>query len=143
MQRLIYRLPLLAAYLYLLTPNAYAQGVNSSTASGTLASPMMVPGMPQGAPQMGQAKAAPNPYRDAAITTRLIAGAHQTHGYEVLVNGRVLIAQPSIPGKAGNEGFRTPEQAQRVAELVAGKLRANQMPPTITADELHRLHADY
>ena len=134
---------LLAGGLLSLAPGAFAQQVQSPTASGKLASPIMLPEMPKGAPQMGQAKAAPNPYRDAAITTRLIPGAHQTHGYQVLVNGRVLVSQPSIPGKAGNDGFRTPEQAQRVAALVAGKLRQNQMPPTVTQDELHRLHIEY
>ena len=134
---------LLAVGILSLAPGAFAQQGNSPTPSGTLTAPMMSPGMPQGFPNIEQAKAAPNPYRDAAITTRLIPGAHQTHGYQVLVNGRVLVSQPSIPGIAGNAGFRTPEQARRVADLVAGKLRDNQMPPIVTADELQRLHIEY
>ena len=134
---------LLAVGLLFVAPSAFAQQVKSPTASGALAPPMLLPEMPQGAPHMKRAKAAPNPYRDAAITTRLIPGARQTHGYEVLVNGRVLVSQPSIPGIAGNDGFRTPEQAQRVAALVAGKLRDNQMPPTVTAEELQRLRIEY
>lgn len=134
---------LLAVGLLTLATGAFAQQVQSPTASGKLASPIMLPEMPKGAPQMGQAKAGPNAYRDAAITTRLIPGAHQTHGYQVLVNGRVLISQPNIPSRAGNDGFRTPEQARRVAALVVGKVRDNQMPPTVTAEELQRLHIEY
>jgi len=68
-------------------------------------------------------------------------GAHQTYGYEVLVNGKPMIAQPSIPGRPGNDGFRTPAEAQRVADLVASKLRDNQLPPAVTAADLQRLHA--
>ena len=134
---------LLAVGLLTLATGAFAQQANSPMARGKQASPMLLPGMPEGAPHMAQAKAGPNPYRDAAITTRLIPGAHQTHGYEVLVNGRVLVSQPSIPGIAGNRGFRTPKQARRVAALVAGKLRNNQMPPTVSAEELQRLHIEY
>jgi hypothetical protein len=85
--------------------------------------------------------AAPNLYRTATITTRLLPGAHQTYGYEVLVNGKPMIAQPSIPGRPGNDGFRTPAEAQRVADLVASKLRDNQLPPAVTAADLQRLHA--
>jgi len=104
-----------------------------------------LPGIgPDGAPMrpLGQkAAAAPNSYRTAAITTRLLPGAHQTYGYEVLVNGKPMIAQPSIPGRPGNDGFRTPAEAQRVADLVASKLRDNQLPPAVTAADLQRLHA--
>ena len=85
--------------------------------------------------------AGPNPYAHARISTRLLAGANHTHGYEVLVDGRVLVAQPSIPGRLGNAGFRTPAEAQRVAALVARKVRANELPPTVTEAELRRLHA--
>ena len=78
---------------------------------------------------------APNPNRTASITTRLISGVHHTYGYEVWADGHRLIAQPSIPGRPGIEGFRTAAEAQRVADLVVRKLRDNQMPPTITAAE--------
>ncbi|MBO2007717.1 DUF4907 domain-containing protein [Hymenobacter negativus] len=79
--------------------------------------------------------------RHATVTTRLLTNANRTYGYEVLVNGQVLVSQPSIPGRPGNEGFHTAAEAQRVAGLVARKVRAGQMPPTVTAAELKRLHA--
>lgn len=80
-------------------------------------------------------------YRHTTVTTRLLTGTNRTYGYEVLVNRQVLVSQPSIPGHPGNEGFRTAAEAQRVAGLVARKVRAGQLPPTVTAAELKRLQA--
>jgi hypothetical protein len=132
---------LLAGGLLLATAG-HAQQAPAAKASPV--APLLPGAGPSGAPVRPQGQklaAAPNPYRHAAITTRLLPGAHHTYGYEVLVNGKPLIAQPSIPGRAGNDGFRTPAEAQRVADLVASKLRDNQLPPAVTAAELQRLHA--
>ncbi|MDD5694734.1 MAG: DUF4907 domain-containing protein, partial [Bacteroidales bacterium] len=44
-------------------------------------------------------------HRDSAITYKLITGINETWGYDILVDGRVKIHQPSVPCLQGNEGF--------------------------------------
>ena len=62
-----------------------------------------------------------------------------SYGYVISANGRPLITQPHVPGRAGTRGFATAAQAGQVAGLVAGKLRRGQMPPSVTAAELDSL----
>jgi hypothetical protein len=49
------------------------------------------------------------------------------------------VHQPNIPGLAGNEGFSTKERAQKVAEFVVKKIRNNEMPPTISIEDLNNM----
>ena len=85
------------------------------------------------------AKQADNPYAKAEITIKIIPSFNDTFGYDVFVNGRSLIHQPSIPGLPGNEGFATKEKAQAVAEFVVRKIRNNEMPPTVTSEDLNAM----
>jgi hypothetical protein len=80
-----------------------------------------------------------NPYAEADITTRIIPSANHTYGYDILLYGRPLVHQPHIPGLPGNEGFSTKERAQTVAEFVVKKIRKNEMPPTVTIEDLNRM----
>ena len=80
-----------------------------------------------------------SPYRDAEIKAVVIAAAHHTFGYDIYVYGSVLVHQPSRPGLPGNAGFATEEEAMKVAELVVEKIRNNEMPPTVTIEELREL----
>lgn len=80
-----------------------------------------------------------NPYAEAKIIIKIIPSANQSFGYDILVYGRPLIHQPSIPGLPGNEGFTTREKAQKVAEFVVKKIRNNEIPPTVTIEDLNNL----
>jgi hypothetical protein len=80
-----------------------------------------------------------NPYADAEITIKIIPAANNTFGYDILLYGRPLIHQPNIPGLPGNEGFTTKERAQTVAEFVVKKIRNNEMPPTVTIEDLNTM----
>ena len=80
-----------------------------------------------------------NPYANAEITIKIIPSANNTFGYDILLYGKPLVHQPSIPGLPGNDGFTTKERAQKVAELVLKKIRNNEMPPTVTIEELNSL----
>ena len=80
-----------------------------------------------------------NPYRDAEIKAVIIPLASNTYGYDIYVYGSVLVHQPSRPGLPGNTGFATEEDAMKVAELVIKKIRNNEMPPTVTIEELREL----
>ena len=82
-----------------------------------------------------------NPYRDAEFTSKVIPSEGYTFGYEILMNGRLFIHQPNIPGLPGNAGFKNRETATRVANLVIDKIRKNEMPPSITPQELKKINA--
>lgn len=79
-----------------------------------------------------------NPYADVEITVKIIPSANNTYGYDILVHNRPLIHQPHIPGLPGNEGFATKDKAQKVAQFVVKKIRNNEMPPTVTMEDLKK-----
>ena len=78
-------------------------------------------------------------FKNKKIIYQLIPAANHTWCYDIYVDGRLTIHQPSIPGLSGNEGFKTKKKAGRVAELVAGKIKRGEMPPTVTIEEMKNL----
>lgn len=80
-------------------------------------------------------------YKNSSITYKLIPGINKTWGYEILVDNKMKIHQPNIPGLPGNEGFKTKTGAEKVAKLVIDKMKAGEMPPTITTEEMKKLNA--
>jgi hypothetical protein len=80
-----------------------------------------------------------NPYANAEITIKIIPSTKNTFGYDILLYGRPFVHQPNIPGLPGNEGFTTKERAQTVAEFVVKKIRKNEMPPTVTIEDLNNM----
>ena len=80
-----------------------------------------------------------HPYKDAEIKAVLIPSENNTFGYDIYLHDAILIHQPSRPSLPGNSGFATEEDAMKVAELVIKKIRKNEMPPTVTIEELHAL----
>lgn len=81
------------------------------------------------------------PHSEKGITFRIIPSVNHTFGYDILVEGKPKIHQPNIPGLPGNEGFSTREKAQRTAEFVVTKMRRNEMPPTVTLEDLRNMGA--
>jgi hypothetical protein len=81
-----------------------------------------------------------NPYANAEITIKIIPSVKKTFGYDILLYGRPLVHQPNIPGLPGNEGFTTRERAKKVAKFVVRKIRNNEMPPTVTIDDLNKMN---
>jgi hypothetical protein len=80
-----------------------------------------------------------NPYANANITIKIIPSIKKTFGYDILLHGRPLVHQPNIPSLPGNEGFTTKGRAQKVAEFVIKKIRKNEMPPTVTIEDLNKM----
>jgi hypothetical protein len=80
-----------------------------------------------------------NPYANAKITIKIIPSVNKTFGYDIFLDGKLLVHQPHIPAVPGNKGFTTKERAQKVAEFVVKKIRKNEMPPTVTIDNLNNL----
>lgn len=80
-----------------------------------------------------------NPYATAQLSHLLIRAPEQTYGYMIFINGDLVVEQSSIPGLPGNKGFERPEDAGKVADLVMDKILKNEMPPSVTADEMKKL----
>ena len=80
-----------------------------------------------------------NPYGGAEIKAVVIPSENNTFGYDIYVYGSVLVHQPSRPGLPGRAGFATEEDAMKVADLVIKKIRNNEMPPTMSIEELQEL----
>ena len=80
-----------------------------------------------------------NPYNDADLKAVIIPSENNTFGYDIYMYGSVMVHQPSRPGLPGNAGFATEADAMKVAELVIKKIRNNEMPPTVTIEELREL----
>lgn len=80
-----------------------------------------------------------NPYANAQLTTKIIPSVNKTFGYEILLDGRTFVLQPNIPALPGHEGFNTKEKAQKVADFVVKKIRNNEMPPTVTIEDLNNM----
>lgn len=60
-------------------------------------------------------------------------------GYGIYVNGIEKVHQPNIPAVQGNKGFSSEEKARKAGEYVAGKVKRNIMPPSVTEKELDSL----
>ena len=71
-----------------------------------------------------------------SLSYKIIEVIDHTHGYEIYLNGRVLIHQPTIPCLKGSKGFIKKADARKVAMMVVEKIRKGVMPPTVTMQEL-------
>ena len=60
-------------------------------------------------------------------------------GYNIFLNGKKYIHQPTIPSLSGLNGFTTKEKAEKVAELVCQKIQDKIMPPSVNEEELKNL----
>lgn len=74
------------------------------------------------------------------LTYQIIDAPNNTFCYDIYADGRLMIHQTSIPGLPGNEGFKTKDDAIKVAEMVVYKIRNGEMPPTVSIDEMKSLH---
>jgi hypothetical protein len=97
---------------------------------------------------LGQGKNAAQPvasfpaasqFANTQFSYKIIPAVNNTFCYDVLVDGKILIHQPSIPGLPGNEGFKTKQDAEKVAKLIISKIKKGEMPPSVTLDELKKL----
>jgi hypothetical protein len=72
-----------------------------------------------------------------------IGGSSKGWGYDIVVDGKRMIRQPIIPGIQGNNAFRTEEEARRVGQLAADKMKRTGSLPTIQPAELDSLGIKY
>ena len=74
------------------------------------------------------------------LTYKIIDAPAHTWCYDVFADGKLMIHQTSAPALPGNEGFKTKEDATKVALLVIEKIKKGEMPPTISIDEMKTLN---
>lgn len=74
-------------------------------------------------------------------TFNMLQAHNNTWGYDIYVNAKLKIHQPSIPGMSGEAGFKSKERAERVARFVIRKMKNGEMPPTVTKQDLQKLNA--
>jgi len=60
-------------------------------------------------------------------------------GYDIFLHGKKYIHQTTIPSRSGTSGFASKADATIVGDLVVGKIERNEMPPSVTAEELKEL----
>lgn len=70
---------------------------------------------------------------------KIITNSDHSYGYDIFINGKLCIHQPSIPGVMGMKGFTRKADARKVAGLAIKKIKAGLMPPTILVKELDSL----
>ena len=99
---------------------------------------------PPSAPAQPDSRAAKFPkasaYANTKLTYKIIDAPKHTYGYDVFADGRLMIQQTSAPALPGNEGFKTKEDATKVALVVIAKIKKGEMPPTISIDEMKQLN---
>ena len=86
----------------------------------------------------------PNPYINKTISVRTfqndVAKDNLTgFGYNIYVDSAMTVHQPNVPAVPGNKGFSSAEEAQRIGEMVAYKVKHNIMPPSVSVHELDSL----
>ncbi len=79
-------------------------------------------------------------FNGAEISYKIITAKNNTWCYDILLDGRLFIHQPSVPGLPGNEGFKTKDRAMKVAELVISKMKMGEIPPSISIEEMKNLN---
>jgi hypothetical protein len=70
-------------------------------------------------------------YYSSQPVNQLSAQCFQTTqgwGYNILAGQKILIHQPMVPGKSGNKGFETEQQAAASAQAMISDIRAGRTP---------------
>ncbi len=98
------------------------------------------PGFGQTSQETGERFPATVGYARSNITYSIIGEAHNTFGYDIIIDGKLFIHQPVPPGLAGNDGFKTRDQAIKVATLVISKIKQG-LNPRISMEEMKTLKA--
>lgn len=82
-----------------------------------------------------------NPYVNAEIEIKTFQNTDEFSGwgYDIYITKTRYIHQPHIPAVNGNKGFSSEKNAKIAAELAVKKIRKNEMPPTISINELDSL----
>lgn len=89
-------------------------------------------------------KPAPAPVITVAVFEVPAAnGQPKGFGYDLLLDGKKTIHQPTIQAVQGNKSFATEQDAKAVGELAAARMRKTGQLPTISIKDLDSLKINY
>ena len=74
-----------------------------------------------------------------SLSFKIIDSPNHTFGYDIYLDEKKIIHQPTPPGLSGNDGFRKKKDAEKVAQIVIQKIKKGEMPPTISPAELQKI----
>ena len=80
---------------------------------------------------------------NSKLTYQIIDAPEKSFGYDIYSDERLCIHQPSVPGVAGNKGFKTKQDAEKIAQLVVSKMKKGVMPPTVSPEEMKKLKVSW
>lgn len=85
-----------------------------------------------------------NPYKNSQddFSTEIFKTENGGFGYQIKLNGQVIINQDIIPAISLKVPFKTEIDAQKTAELVVHKIKHKKVP-SVTIEELDSLHIKY
>lgn len=75
-------------------------------------------------------------FKNANLTYKLTPSIENTWGYCILKDKKVIVNQPNVPGRPGDKGFETSEDAKKVAMMAIEKLKQGIMPPSISKEDM-------
>jgi hypothetical protein len=75
------------------------------------------------------------------LTFQVISAPKNTFGYAIFLDGKEFIHQDNMPAVGGIEGFKTAQQAEKVAQFVIQKMQKGDGLPAVTPDDLAQLGA--
>lgn len=74
------------------------------------------------------------------ITYHVFSNPDSTYGYDVLKNGKILVHQPTVPGRTPEKGFISRNDAAKTGRLAVSKAKKYEGPPQITEEDLKRMN---
>jgi len=66
-------------------------------------------------------------YANSIFSYKIISAAEKPFGIDILTAGKLMIHQPTISDMSGNKGFKSEAAKQKIAELVIGKIKKEEM----------------
>ena len=73
------------------------------------------------------------------IKSSIFKSEYGGFGYDIKIDGKLLVHQPNVPVINNYRGFATVQEARNIAALVVLKIKNNEVPPTLTATEIDSL----
>lgn len=83
-------------------------------------------------------KELPHPIQEAEIIVKTFP-TKKGWGYNITIDGTEYISQTHKSAAGGDQGFSTQEDARKVGNLAAEKIRQGLFPPSISVEELDSL----
>ncbi len=84
-----------------------------------------------------------NAEKDKILLTYKVIKTDSGWGYDILLDHKLYVHQEFIPDIQGYHPFKTLEDAEKTAKLVANKIKQGIQPPTITKKEIDSMRVKY